>query len=102
MPDRLWMIRGPGGGGTISEALKGRIGKAGQDVGKVIAYRDFEAATAFDHRDDCSYSRSGLLTADMDPVASADGDGPHGVLGEVVAKFQLWIIEEANQSFPNA
>ena len=51
---------------------------------------------------DCGDSRPGLLTADMDPVASADGDGPHGVLGEVVAEFQFRIIEEADQPFPYA
>ncbi len=46
----------------------------GQDIGEVIAYRDVEAATAFDHRDDGGDSRSGLLAPDMNPVASADCD----------------------------
>jgi len=73
MPDHVWMIFGPGGRGAISEALKRRIGKSRQDVGEVITYRDVEAATAFDHRDDCGYSWPGLLTSDMDPVASAYG-----------------------------
>lgn len=96
------MFCGPSGRGRISEALKGRIGKAWQDVGEVIAYRDVEAATAFDHREDSGYSQSGLLIPDMDPVAPAEGDGPHGVLGEVVAEFQFRIIEEADRSFPDA
>jgi hypothetical protein len=47
------MFCGPGGRGTINEAMKGRIGKAWQDVGEVIAHWDLEAAAAFDHRDDC-------------------------------------------------
>jgi hypothetical protein len=34
----------------------------------------------------------------MDPVASADRDRPHGVLGEV-AEFQFRIIEEGDQPF---
>jgi hypothetical protein len=61
----------PGGRGTINEAMKGRIGKAWQDVGEVIAHWDLEAASAFDHRDDCGYARPGLLTPDMDPVSFA-------------------------------
>jgi len=77
MPQHLRVFCGPCGRGTISEALEGRIGKTWQDVGKVFAYRDVETATAFDHRDDCGYSRPGLLTPDMDPVASADRYGPH-------------------------
>jgi hypothetical protein len=57
------MFCGPCGRGTIWEALKSRVGKAWQDVGEVIAYRDVETATAFDHRNDSGYSRSGLLTS---------------------------------------
>src|SRR5579863_4709685 len=96
------MFCGPCGRGTISEALKGRISKVWQDVGEVIACRDVKSATAFDHRDDGGDSRAGLLTSDMDPVTSADGDRPHGVLGEVVAEFQFRIIEEADQLLPDA
>src|SRR3954462_6011886 len=101
MPDLLWMFCGPCRWGTISEALTGCVGKGGQDVGEVFAYGDVEAATAFDRRDDCRYSRSGLLTPDMDPVASADRYGPHRILRKVVAEFQFRIIEEADQSFPD-
>ena len=77
MPDHLWMFCGPGGRGTIRDALKGSVGEAWQDVGEVIAYGDVEAATALDDGDDCGYSRPGLLTSDMDPVASADRNRPH-------------------------
>jgi hypothetical protein len=66
------MFCGPGGRSTVNEALKGRVRKSRQDVGEVIAYWDVETATALDHRYDNGYSRSGLLTPDMDPVASAD------------------------------
>ena len=76
MPDHLWMLCGPGGRGTIGGVVNSRVGQAWQDVGEVIAYRDVETVTAFDHRNDSGYSRSGLLTADMDPVTSADGDSP--------------------------
>ena len=98
----LWMICGPGGRDTVGESLKGRVGKPRQDIGEVIAYGDVEAATAFDHGDDGGYSRSGLLAPDMDPVASANGDGPHRILCDVGAELQFRIIEEAYQPFPNA
>jgi len=102
MPCYLWMICGPGGRGTVGESLKGRVGKPGQDVSEVIAYGDVEAATAFDHGDDSGYWRSGLLAPDMDPVASANCDGPHRILGGVGAQFQFRKIEEADQPFPDA
>jgi hypothetical protein len=76
MPNCIWMFCGPGGRGTIGEALKGCVGEAWQDVGEVIAYRDVEATAAFDHRNDCGYSGPGLLTPDMDPVSSVDCDSP--------------------------
>jgi len=38
----------------------------------------------------------------VDPVAAADGNGPYGVLGKVIAELQFGIIEEANQLLPNS
>jgi hypothetical protein len=38
----------------------------------------------------------------MDPVASAEGDRPHGILRQVITEFQIGIIEEANQLLPNS
>src|SRR4051812_432842 len=73
--------------GVSSATDVGLHPRARQDVGKIIAYRDFEATTAFDHRGYCGYTRSGLFTPDVDPVFSANCDGPHRILGEVVAKF---------------
>src|SRR6516164_4645479 len=102
MPDHLWMFCGPGDRGTISEALKGCVGKPGQDSSEVIAHRDVKAATAFDYRDNSGYSRPGLLTPDVDPVASANCDGSHRILGDVGAELQFRIIEEADQPFPDA
>jgi hypothetical protein len=87
------MFYDPGGRGTISEAVKRSVCKPRQDVGEVMAHRDVEPATAFDHGDDCGYSRSGLLAPDMDPVASANGDGPHRILCDVGAELQFLIIE---------
>src|SRR5579863_754703 len=100
MPNHLWVFCGPGGGGKVRDSLKGRVGKPRQDVGEVIAHRDFEPATAFDDRHDRGYAWSGLLASDMDPVASANGDGPHRILGKIVAELQFGMIEEADQLFP--
>ena len=82
--------------------LEGYIREPRQGVGEVIAYRDFEATTAFDHRDDCGYARSGLFAPDVDPVFSANRNGPHRILGEVGAELQFGVIEEADQPVPDA
>jgi hypothetical protein len=50
------------------------VGKPGQDIREVIAYRDFESAAAFDHGEDSGYARSGLFAPDVDPVVSANCD----------------------------
>lgn len=76
MPNCIWIFGGPGGRSAISEVVQWRIGETWQDVGEVIAHRDLQAATAFDHREDSRYPRSGVLTPDMDPIASADGYSP--------------------------
>ena len=70
--------------GELGEALDGSAGKPGQDIGEIFADGQAESAAAFDDGEDCGHLRSGLLTAEVDPVAAADGDGAHGVLGEVV------------------
>src|SRR6266567_1498794 len=102
MAHYLRMFCGPGSRGKVSEVLKGRVRESGQDVGEVVAHRDFEPAAAFDHGEDSGYARSGLFTADVDPVFSTQGYAAHGVFRQVVAKFQLGIIEEADQRFPDA
>jgi len=37
---------------------------------KILADRNFKAPAGFGHRHDCSYTRSGLLAADMYPIAA--------------------------------
>jgi len=44
---------------------------------------------------------SGRASPDVDPVATAEGGRPHGILRQVVTELQFGIIEEAYQSFPN-
>ena len=95
------MLRGPGCWSEICDALKRCVRESGQDVGEVIAHWDFEAAAAFDHGDDSGHTRSGRFAPDVDPVAAAESDRPHGILRKVVAELQFWIIEEANQLLPN-
>ena len=58
----------PCGRCEICELLNGAVRKSGQDLIQVFANRDSEPAAAFDHGEDRGHKRSGLLTADMDPV----------------------------------
>src|SRR5579863_9482723 len=102
MPNHLRVFCGPGGGGKVRDSLKGRVAKPRQDVSEVIAHWDFEPTTAFDDRHDRGYAWSGLLAPNMDPVAPANGDGPHRIFCDVGTEFQFRIIEEAYQPFPNA
>jgi hypothetical protein len=81
--------------------LKRCVRKPGQDVGEVIAHWDFKASAAFDHGDYGGYTRSGRFAPDVDPVAAAKGDRPHGVFRQVVTELQFGMIEEAYQFFPN-
>ena len=71
------LFAGPVGRGKFCDAPKRCVREPRQDIGEVVAHRDFEAAAAFDHREDGGYTRSGLFTADVDPVVSANCDGPH-------------------------
>src|ERR1700738_2590076 len=95
------MFCDPRSRGYVCDALDGCVCKAGQDVGEVVAHWDFEAAAAFDYREDRGYTRAGLFTSDMDPVFSTQGHAAHGILREVVAELQFRIIEEADELFPD-
>jgi hypothetical protein len=78
----------------IGDVLDGPFVKPGEDIGEVVADRYAEPAATFDHREDRGHAWSGLLTADVDPIFSTGGDGAHGVLSKVVAKFQFRVLEE--------
>ena len=54
--------------------MKRCVRESGEDLGEVIAHRDFEAAATFDHGDDSGYTRPGRFAPDVDPVAAAEGD----------------------------
>jgi hypothetical protein len=71
MPDHLWVFCGPGDRGTISEALKGCVGKPGQDSSEVIAHRDVKAATAFDY----SWSSVAPMLVSRENLAASEVDG---------------------------
>src|SRR6516165_5414645 len=96
------MFCGPGSRCKFCDALDGCVSESGQNVGEVIANGDFESAAAFDHGEDSGYARSGLFAPDMDPVISANCDGPHRVLRKVVAELEFGIIEEADQLIPKS
>src|ERR1017187_9639894 len=84
----------------IGDLLNRPVGKSGQDLVQVFANRDPEAAAAFNHGEYRGHTRSGLWTADVDPVLTAQGYAAHGVFRQVVAKFQFRIFEEAGQFLP--
>src|SRR6266567_1457067 len=96
------MFCGPRSRGNFWDALDGCVCKAGQDVGEVVAHWDFEAAAAFDYREDRGYTWPGLFTSDVDPVFSTQGHAAHGIFREVVAELQFQIIEEADELFPDS
>src|ERR1039458_10174314 len=94
------MVCSPSGWGEIGDALDGHMGESRQDSSEIVADRDLEPSAAFDDGEDRRHARSGLLAADMDPVAATSRYCAHGVFGEVVAQLQLRIVEEARQLLP--
>ena len=71
------MLCDPGCRSKFCDALDGRVCESGRYVCEVIAHGDFEAAAAFDHRDDSGNTWSGRFAPEVDPVAAAEGDRPH-------------------------
>ena len=64
--------------------MDGEVVETGQHRGEVFADRDLHATATLYYREDRRNFRSGLGAADVDPVLSANRDGAHGVLREVV------------------
>src|SRR5450756_1694168 len=95
------MFCGPSHGGDFRAVLNGCVCEAGQDVSEVVTDWDLESSTALHNREDGPDARSGLFTADVDPVGAAKRDWAHRVFGEIGAQFQLRIIEESGESFPD-
>jgi hypothetical protein len=48
---------------VLGDALDAGTGTSRQDVGEVVAYRNLELSTAFDHREDRRHARSSLRVA---------------------------------------
>ena len=84
----------------IGDTLHLCVGQPREDICEVFADGDPEPAATFDHGEDRSHTRSGLLAADVDPVFSAQRYAAHGVFRQVVAKLQFRIFEEACQFLP--
>ena len=81
--------------------MDGSVGESGQDGGEVLTHRDLESAAGFDDGEDCCDAWSSLLVSDVGPVATANRHRAHGVLREVVAQLQFWIVEEASELVPH-
>jgi hypothetical protein len=58
-------LAAPCSGSERGDALEGRVSKAGQDIGQVIAHRKLEPAATFDDRQNRRHTRAGLLAADV-------------------------------------
>ena len=84
-----------GGRGKFCSALEWSVCKSWKDSGQVITDWYVEPAAAFNNGEDCCDAWAAFFAADMDPVGAAQGDGTHRILGEIVAQFQLRIVEEA-------
>src|ERR1700677_2905807 len=95
------MSGSPGARRKFWGALEWRVRKPWKDVGEVITDRDVEPAAAFNNGEDGSDAWAGVFAADMDPVGAAQGDGTHRILGDIVAQFQFWIVEEACKPGPD-
>ena len=80
--------------------MDGCIGETGEDSGQVFAHGDVHPSAGFDDREDGGDFRSGLLTADVDPVFATERHRAHGVFGEVVAQFEFRVFEEACEFRP--
>jgi len=96
------MSGSPGGRSKFCGALEWCVSKSWKNSGQVITDWDVEPAAAFNRGEDSRDAWAGVFAADMDPVGAAQGNGAHRILGEIVAQFQLWIVEEACQSRPDS
>jgi hypothetical protein len=73
----------PHSGSTVSKAPDRKIGKPGENRGKVIAHRDLQPTAAFHDRENRRNLRSRLWAADVQPVLSTKSYRTHGVLRQV-------------------
>jgi hypothetical protein len=75
---------GPCSGSERGDALEGRVSKAGQDIGHVVAHPKLETAATFDDRQNRRHTRAGLLATDVDPIPT-QRYWTHRVLCQVIA-----------------
>ena len=71
----LWMPGDPRSGGKVWEAPDRKIGKPGENRGKVIAHRDLQPSAAFHDRENRRNFRPGQWTADVQLVLSTQSHG---------------------------
>ena len=77
------MLGDPRSGSKLWEALERKIGKSGEDRGKVIARRDVQPTAAFHDRENRRNLRSRLWAADVQPILPTKSYRTHGVLRQV-------------------
>jgi hypothetical protein len=87
--DKCGCLAAQAAGVSSAMLLDWLVRKSWKDVGEVITDREFEPTAAFNNGEDGRDAWSSVFAADVDPVGSAQGDGTHGILGEIVAQFQF-------------
>src|ERR1700730_12357659 len=71
-------------GSKVWKAPDRKIGKPGENRGKVSAHRDLQPTAAFHDRENRCNLRSRLWAADGDPVLPTQSHGTHGILRKVM------------------
>src|SRR3954451_23482161 len=70
-----WMTKespgGPDRGRQFCDAMDGECRQNRQDAGQVVTNRDFEAAAAFNDRQNSGHLRASLGAAKVDPILSS-------------------------------
>jgi hypothetical protein len=73
--------------------LIGQEGSLGQDVVEVFAQIDLEAFAGLHDREDGRDFRTGFFASDMQPVSTAEREGTHGILAEILIDLDAAILE---------
>ena len=99
------MVYGPGGGAELWQSLDGCAGEPGQDGGEVVTHRDIELAQV-STMERIAATRGPAFSCPMwvqlRCLIAPDRHRAHRVFSEVVAQFQLGIVEQARELVPQA
>ena len=89
-----------GSRGKLAEREYGSFSESGQGVGQVATDRYLEPSAAFNDGENGSDFGSCLFASEVEPVFASECDGPHGVLGKVVAQLKHGIGKKERELIP--